>query len=358
MVIGTAEYAAQAAAVDLLEQHHEPGLRQHVDDHSDDAADDAHRWSSRSTARCATSISSRPRRARYPAGFQFEFPQVGTTGRTAVQATAVNTLTVHGSAKNFTVSRAPVPFSSEASGVGYLHKATFGGNADAVGLDVNGKIGKLTFKTGLGNPAGVFTAKSSFIRPAAAVDDLRNASGHDRISRRRTLRRHDPGQQHRQAHGLCRRTCSSRPQQNPDFVQLGMQGYPTYAVMPGLFADERGDHHVGLDRQRERAGHRAQQRGQDGLRLHSVRRRASRGRAVPATIELLPPARRPGQQRQSPRASVPPTTITTRRPAPPVRARSRSSVPAAVSTRGGVTGLGNTGAGLFARTIKRLRVKR
>ena len=96
-----------------------------------------------------------------PAGFQFEFPQVGTTGRTAVQATAINTLKVHGSAKNFTVSRAPVPFSSEASGLGYLHKATFGGNADAVGLDVRGKIGKLTFKRGLGNPAGVYTATSS-----------------------------------------------------------------------------------------------------------------------------------------------------------------------------------------------------
>ena len=95
-----------------------------------------------------------------PAGFQFEFPQVGTTGRTAVQATAINTLNVHGSAKNFTVSRAPTPFSGEASGVGYIKKAHFGGNADAVGLDVHGKIGKLTFNNGLGNPAGVFTAKS------------------------------------------------------------------------------------------------------------------------------------------------------------------------------------------------------
>jgi hypothetical protein len=96
-----------------------------------------------------------------PAAFQFEFPQFSTTGRTALQATAVKNLTVHGSAKNFTVSRAPVPFSSEASGVGYLKKAYFGGNADGVGLDVKGKIGKLTFKKGLGNPAGVFTATSS-----------------------------------------------------------------------------------------------------------------------------------------------------------------------------------------------------
>ena len=44
-----------------------------------------------------------------------------------------------------------------------------------VGIDVKGKIGKLTFKRGLGNPAGVYTATSSQ-RTAAARDDLRNAA--------------------------------------------------------------------------------------------------------------------------------------------------------------------------------------
>ena len=43
------------------------------------------------------------------AGFQFEFPVVGTTGRTAVQATAVNNLNVAGSAVNLTVSQASQP---------------------------------------------------------------------------------------------------------------------------------------------------------------------------------------------------------------------------------------------------------
>ncbi len=67
-----------------------------------------------------------------------------------MQATAIDNLNVHGSAKNFTVSRAATPFSSESSGLNYLKKATFGGNADGVGIDVKGKIGKLTFKTRAG----------------------------------------------------------------------------------------------------------------------------------------------------------------------------------------------------------------
>ena len=94
-------------------------------------------------------------------GFQVFFPPVGTTGRTSVQATAVDNLKVAGSAKNFTVSKAPVPFSSENSGIKFLKKATFGGNADGVGIDVKGRIGSLKFKRGLGNPNGVFTSVNS-----------------------------------------------------------------------------------------------------------------------------------------------------------------------------------------------------
>ncbi len=115
-----------------------------------------------------------------PSGYQFQFPVVGTTGRTSVQATAIDNLTVHGSAKNFTVSRASTPFSSEASGINYLKKATFGGNADGVGLDVKGKIGSLTFKRGLGNPNGVFTGQVAE-RPESTADDLWHAAALDGI---------------------------------------------------------------------------------------------------------------------------------------------------------------------------------
>lgn len=92
-----------------------------------------------------------------PAAFQFRFPVVGTTGRTAVQATAIDTVNVRGSAKNLTLSRGLQPFQTDASGLKYLNKGTFGGNADALGIDVNGKIGRLNFKRGLGDPNGVNT---------------------------------------------------------------------------------------------------------------------------------------------------------------------------------------------------------
>jgi hypothetical protein len=167
-----------------------------------------------------------------PAGFQFEFPQYSTTGRTAIQATAVNKLTVHGSAKNFTVSRAPVPFSSEASGVSYLKKATFGGNADGVGLDVHGKIGSLTFKRGLGNPAGVYTAKSAssgLLLPSTTYGTPPGTTGYPAAGLAGgTIRATSIGKLKVLPANVLVQTA-----QNPDFVQLGIQGYPTYAVSPG-----------------------------------------------------------------------------------------------------------------------------
>src|SRR5262249_2861198 len=49
------------------------------------------------------------------AAFQFLLPVVGTTGRTAIQATAIKRLKVRGSAKNFTASRTLPPFQTQGS---------------------------------------------------------------------------------------------------------------------------------------------------------------------------------------------------------------------------------------------------
>ncbi len=102
------------------------------------------------------------------AGRQFLFPIVGSTGRTGIQAQAIGTLSVRGSAINLTASQSTGPFTSGLSGLNHLGSATFYGNADGVGLDVSqGKVGKVEFDRGLGNPTGASTAASSFGTPAA-----------------------------------------------------------------------------------------------------------------------------------------------------------------------------------------------
>ena len=189
-----------------------------------------------------------------------------------MQATAINTLNVHGSAKNFTVSRSPVPFSSESSGINYLHKATFGGNADGVGIDVKGKIGKITFKRGLGNPNGVYTAKASPTACCLPATIYGTPPGIDRLSRRRASGRHRSAPRASRSSPSGRPTCRSQTAQNPNFVQLGSRDI-RLTGQRRLLAHQRGHHHVGVDRQGQCRGTSAQQRNQDRLRLHVVSRR-------------------------------------------------------------------------------------
>jgi hypothetical protein len=102
-----------------------------------------------------------PQSGPIPAGYQFYYNVVGTTGRTSLQALAINHLNVVGKATNFTAQRDTTPFGSSLSGLKHIRRATFGGNADAVALDVKGPIGRLTFKRGLGDPTGVTNAKET-----------------------------------------------------------------------------------------------------------------------------------------------------------------------------------------------------
>jgi hypothetical protein len=96
-----------------------------------------------------------------PAGHQFQFPTVATTGRTSVQAIGVGQINVAGAATNFTASRSPQPFQNSFTGLNHLNSAHFAGPTDAVGLDVNGPIGSLAFDKGIGNPAGQFLGKTA-----------------------------------------------------------------------------------------------------------------------------------------------------------------------------------------------------
>ncbi len=103
------------------------------------------------------------------AGQQYLFPIVGTTGRTAVLTKGINTLRFTGSAVNVTASQSTTPFQGSFTGLSHVGTADFGGTADALGLDVNGKIGNLRFTRGLGNPTGTSTAATSYGIPAAEL---------------------------------------------------------------------------------------------------------------------------------------------------------------------------------------------
>ena len=286
-----------------------------------------------------------------PAGFQFQFPQVGTTGRTAIQATAIKKLTVHGSAKNFTASRAPVPFSSESSGLGYLKKATFGGNADAVGLDVRGKIGKLTFRKGLGNPAGVFTATASngLLLPSTIYGTPPGTTGYPAANLSGgTIRASSIGQLTIWPANVLVQTA-----QNPDFVELNGILYPTYAVSPGyaltnavvtasgsigkidiLGAQLNSEVKTGFD-------YTAYVQGLEGTRGASqIAKLNLHGDQVNSVSSA---SFRPANNHYSfATGTAGPGKIT-------------AQISGGRADTGGLTGLGNTGAGLFARHVIRLR---
>jgi len=286
-----------------------------------------------------------------PAGFQFEFPVVGTTGRTAVQATAINKLNVAGSAKNFTVSRAAVPFSSEDSGLAYLHKATFGGNADAVGIDVHGPIGKLDFKRGLGNPAGVFTAKASngLFQPETIYGTPEGSTGYPAAGLSGgTIRATKIKKLTVKPANVLVQTA-----QNPLYVQLQEQGYPTYAASPGYSLTNAVVTTSGSINQVNVVGTQLNSEIKTGFDYSAYvaglegTRGASRISALKARGDLINSVAsasfRPANNHYSHSTGV----------------RGNGEITARVTgaryDTGGKTGLGNTGAGLFARRVRPLR---
>lgn len=167
-----------------------------------------------------------------PAAFQFEFPTVGTTGRTSVQATAIDNLAVQGSAVNFTVSKAAQPFSAAGSGIDYLHSAYFGGNADAVGIDVNGPIGQIIFNQGLGNPNGLFTAEqagTALLLPETNYGVPQASTGYPTAY----LLGGTVSATHINTLVVQPANVLVQTPSNPYYAQLYAPGYPTYITSPG-----------------------------------------------------------------------------------------------------------------------------
>jgi hypothetical protein len=288
-----------------------------------------------------------------PSGFELYFTPVGTTGRTSLQATAVDNINVHGSAKNLTVSRAAVPFSSNSSGVNYLKKATFGGNADGVGLDVKGTIGKLTFKRGLGNPNGVATgtASNGLALPQTAYGTPQGSTGYPAAGflggqiRAKRIKK------------LTVRPANTLVQtaQDPDDIQLQGQGYPTYVTSPGYSITNGVITTSGSISQVSITGsqlnteiktgfdYTAYVNGLEPVRNASAIALKQKGDLINSPVSASFRAANNHYDRRTGTAG--PGTITVAQDGKKY-------------DTGGVTGLGNTGSGLFANRIVRVRKKR
>ena len=285
------------------------------------------------------------------AGFQVEFTPIGTTGRTSLQATGIKNLNVHGSAKNFTVSRSPVPFSSANSGINFLHKATFGGNADGVGIDVKGKIGKITFKRGLGNPNGVYTSKASngLLLPATIDGTPKPSTGYPagaflggQISAR-SIKKLNIGQANVQV----------QTAQNPNYVQLEEQGFPTYVTSAGNAVTNVVVTTSGSIGQTNISGISLNSEIKTGFDLTSFNaglegsRNPSEIQAARVNGDLtntdVSATFRPANNHYSKQTGIAgPGTINV-------------SFTGKKFDTGGKTGLGNTGVGFFARVVRRLK---
>jgi len=156
---------------------------------------------------------------------------VGTTGRTSVQAIGIGSLNVAGAATNFTASRSSVPFQNGYTGLSKLNSAHFQGPTDAVGLDVNGKIGSLKFDKGISNPTNLFVGTTSTGAQVSATQYGRPASdtsyaGAGYVGGQVTAK------SIKSIRILPSNTVTQTPI-NPDFVQLKGQGTTTYVPHPG-----------------------------------------------------------------------------------------------------------------------------
>jgi hypothetical protein len=166
-----------------------------------------------------------------PAAYQFEFPVTGTTGQTSIQASGISNLDVKGSARNLSVSKSGKPFSSDGSGLKYLKKATFGGVADGVALDVDGPIDHLTFKKGLGDPTGVFTATSSTgqLLPATTYGVPVGSTGYPAAGYVGGIVKAS----HIKHLKVAAANTLTQTSQNPNYIQTTSTGNATYYATPG-----------------------------------------------------------------------------------------------------------------------------
>ena len=163
-------------------------------------------------------------------------PTINATGRTSIQALGINNLYVYGGATNLTASRNSPPFQNGFTGLDHLTTGTFNGPVDALGLDVNGPVGSLTFNKGIGNTTGLFagTAANGTASqvPASSYgyspDQTSYAaagliSGQVTATSIKSVKINAPG-------------VATQTPLNPDFVQVNGIGTISYTLRPGTAA--------------------------------------------------------------------------------------------------------------------------
>lgn len=155
------------------------------------------------------------------AGNEYQFPIVGTTGRTSVRAVAINHINASGSLVNVTASRGATPFQN-GSGLTHVGTVKVKSNADALGIDVNGPIKKIELDRGLGNPAGSSTAATELGLPAGQTGYPASGLQGGLITANHI------GKVKINAANVTLQTST-----NPEFVQQNTIGNPTYYVQPG-----------------------------------------------------------------------------------------------------------------------------
>ncbi len=89
------------------------------------------------------------------ASLEYQFPTVGTTGRTAVQAAAIDHIRASGGLTNTTFSKGAQPFQNSLTALNHVGAVTVGGPTDALAIDSRGSIKSIKLAKGLGNPVGI-----------------------------------------------------------------------------------------------------------------------------------------------------------------------------------------------------------
>ncbi len=187
-----------------------------------------------------------------------------------------------------------------------LRKATFGGNADAVALDVNGPIGKVDFKRGSGRPDSRFERQGERCQREAELDaEYRVSAGNQlrcparvrglsgpRPAGRRDRGQADQGAEDRsgQLHGLTA--------QNPNSLLAAQVARPRLLHgEPGHSGHEFGNHDQGLHWQGPVTGNQLNTEIKTGFDYPSYLAGLQATRKAQPDRHGFASARRPGQQR-------------------------------------------------------------